>query len=112
MSKCQFKTPVRLLVGLGYPITIGNALEALKFLQEQPGEGREKTAALAACRATIEGRTVASTAHFALSAYAAKRNMLLEDPAGKTPALSHERASLPKQPSWTDSSAGGAISGL
>ena len=74
----RFTKPVLVMVGLGYPKQIHGALEALQFLSEWPGGCREKTTALAACRAVIEGRTVSETARFALLTFARKKDILLE----------------------------------
>ena len=79
----RFDVPVCVLVGLGYPKHVASALEALEFLREYPGETREKTTALAACRAALEGRTNPQTARFALAAFAVKKDILLEEPVVK-----------------------------
>jgi hypothetical protein len=75
----QFARPVFVLVGLGYRREIRNVLEALEFLNDWPGDAREKNAALAACRAALDGKTSADTARFAFIAFALKLDILLED---------------------------------
>lgn len=92
MTTGRFAVPVTLLVGLGYPLTISSALSALKFLEEQPGDCRQKATALAACRAAIAGRTVASTARFALVAYAKKKDILLDEGFNETTTISEKRS--------------------
>lgn len=94
MRNARFRAPVGVLVGMGYPRTIASALEAWEFLREYPGETREKTTALAACRAAVEGRTSPETARFALTGFAMKKDILLEEAAGERGA-SHGLAILP-----------------
>lgn len=74
----QFSKPVLILVGLGYRREIRHALEALQFLNDWPGESREKHAAIAACRAALEARTAADTARLAFIAFCLKHDLLLE----------------------------------
>lgn len=84
MRTGEFRTPVTVMVGLGYPRTVASALEAWSFLSEYPGDSREKSTALAACRAVMEGRTVPETAHFALIKFAQKKDILLDRPVSVT----------------------------
>ena len=74
----QFSKPVCVLVGLGYRREIRSVLEALEFLNDCPGDTREKAAAVAACRAALEGRTRADTARLALISFALKQDQLIE----------------------------------
>ena len=75
----QFSKPVCVLVGLGYRREIRSVLEALEFLNDCPGDTREKSAAVAACRAALEGRTRADTARLALISFALKQDQLIEN---------------------------------
>lgn len=84
-----------MMVGLGYPRAIASALEAWGFLSEYPGDTREKTTALAACRAVMEGRTVPETAHFALIKFAQKKDILLERSASVAGSCRRINAFLP-----------------
>lgn len=92
MNMGRFEVPVTLLVGLGYPLMISTALSALKFLEEQPGVCRQKATAIAACRAVIEGRTVPSTARFALVAYAMKKDIILDETVNEAMMMAKKRA--------------------
>lgn len=73
-----FSKPVHVLVGLGHILKIERVLEALRFLDDCPGDCREKRYAAATCRAALAGRADVHSARMALIAFAQKRDMLVE----------------------------------
>ena len=83
----QFSKPVCVLVGLGYRREIRSVLEAFECLNDCPGDTREKAAALAACRAALEGRTRSDTARLALISFALKQDQLITN--GGAPDLAY-----------------------
>ncbi len=83
----QFSKPVCVLVGLGYRREISSVLEALEFLNDCPCDTREKAAAVAACRAALEGRTRSDTARLALISFALKQDQLITN--GGPPELAY-----------------------
>jgi hypothetical protein len=79
--------PVSVLVGLGFPIRIGNAHEALEWLEAEPAAVRDEAydATCAACRDAVTGtegvEIETGEALDVVTAYARRRGILLEDDA-------------------------------
>ena len=57
MKLGMFRTPVRILVGLGYPSEVKSVIEAYRLLDNWPALGRDAahSVALKACRAALNG---------------------------------------------------------
>lgn len=79
----RFEQPVIVLVGLGYPRRVENALAACSLLQDMPetGQAELRDAALAACRAAISGEVAVERARALFAAYAERKGILVESAA-------------------------------
>jgi hypothetical protein len=77
----EFRKPVTVLMGLGFPSTIRNVERAHAVLQDWPHSqrGAQHTAALNACRAALLGQVDAETARSAFAEFARRAGILTED---------------------------------
>jgi hypothetical protein len=88
-----FLKPVLVWVGLGFPRRINTVADAYQFLTEWCGNSPEQKAALRACKAALAGDVDTETARGVFTAFARKKDILLEDatipPTAKTSRASH-----------------------
>ena len=81
MDHMRFEEPVTILVGMGFPVTIENVMEAYALLHDWPAASRNgaHTVALNACRAAIAGEVEPETARATLVAFARRNDLLVPD---------------------------------
>lgn len=81
-SLVQFERPVTILVGLGFPRQVDNAVEACSLLQDMAAtyHGPSQGAAVKACRAAMAGEIDAETARGVFEAFARSKGILLNGP--------------------------------
>jgi hypothetical protein len=81
MIDTAFERPLVLFVGLGFPHQLNDAGEAFQLLSELPprDHGAAHAAALAACRAAMQGSVDPETARGIVAAYARARGMLANE---------------------------------
>ncbi|ASY66613.1 hypothetical protein SJ05684_b56310 (plasmid) [Sinorhizobium sojae CCBAU 05684] len=74
----QFRHPVTILVGLGFPVDISSVREAYALLNERQPSKRNQTHAIAlnACRAALAGEMDVETARGAFVAFVQQANVL------------------------------------
>lgn len=79
MKPDVFKSPVQILVGLGFPVEIRTAAEAYRHLVEWPHLNKDAsyTLALNACRAALRGEVEVETARGLYAAFAEKHDLLV-----------------------------------
>ncbi|WP_338049405.1 DUF982 domain-containing protein [Rhizobium tubonense] len=92
----MFKTPVRVLIGLGYPSEVGSVIEAYRLLENWPVSGRDAahSVALKACRAALKGEIETETVRGLFAAFADRHDMLAHNP-GLVPAVGGRQNSGP-----------------
>jgi hypothetical protein len=95
----RFEEPVTILVGMGFPATIENVMEAYALLQDWPATSRNgaHTVALNACRAAIAGEVDPETVRAALVAFARRNDLLVSNTISASnapPAMPFERIDL------------------
>ncbi|RYG64040.1 DUF982 domain-containing protein [bacterium] len=81
MSLSNFREPVRILVGLGFPRDIRGPLDALVYLDQVPAGARNGAFTMAsnACRAALLDEIDLETARSTFEAYARKHDLLLPE---------------------------------
>lgn len=81
MDHGRFDEPVKILVGMGFPASIKNVMEAYALLQGWPAEQRSGAHAVAfnACKAGIVGEVDPETVRAALIAFARRNDILVEN---------------------------------
>lgn len=81
MLDTAFAAPVVVIVGMGFPLKIRSVLDALRYLDEQPGLLRDEAfdATYAACRDALDGTASVAEARDVLCALARRRGTLVED---------------------------------
>ncbi|WP_246680821.1 DUF982 domain-containing protein [Mesorhizobium sp. B3-1-9] len=79
MTNTRFEQPVTILVGMGFPVTIENAMEACSLLQDWPAPGRNGAHAVAlnACKAGIAGEVDPEIVRATLVAFARRNDILV-----------------------------------
>ena len=79
MEHNQFQHPVRVFVGLGFPIDIQSVKDAFVLLDEWPPSKRNAAhgIALNACRAALAGEVDAETARSTFVAFARRMDLLV-----------------------------------
>jgi len=75
----SFKKPIRVWVGLGFPRQLNTVVDAYQFAMEWCGNSPEQRAAIRACKAALSGDVDAETARGVFSAFARKKDILLQD---------------------------------
>ena len=88
----SFEKPVLVLVGLGFPRRIDTVVDAYRFAQEWCGNSPEQRAAIRACKAALAGEIDAETARGIFTAFARKKDILVED-AAILPTMRNRQAS-------------------
>ena len=80
MNNAAFTRPVILLVGLGFPRLLKNAMDALQALEALPPacHGPDYFAAVDACRGAIAGDVRPELARGLVEAFAEERGMLAD----------------------------------
>src|ERR1700712_3356692 len=78
MKTGMFRTPVRVLVGLGYPSDVKSVIEAYRLLDNWPALGRDAahSVAIKACGAALNGEIEPDTVRGLFAAFAERHNML------------------------------------
>jgi hypothetical protein len=96
MKPDMFREPVNILVGLGFPAEVRNAMDAYRHLTEWPSSFRDTahSVALKACQAALRGDIEAETARGLFAAFAAKHALL----APEIPAIAASRARVDRDP--------------
>ncbi|MBD9650278.1 DUF982 domain-containing protein [Ensifer sp. ENS09] len=81
MKPDMFKTPVTILVGLGFPTNVCSVMEAYRHLVEWPASNRDAAhrAALNACSAALRSEIEAETVRGLFAAFAEKHDLLAPD---------------------------------
>lgn len=79
MSAKLFETPIRVLVGLGFPHQLNTVADAYQFVIDWHGNSPEQKAAICACRAALAGDIDAETARGVFVAFARRKDILIED---------------------------------
>lgn len=74
-----FLKPVLVWVGLGFPRQLNTVADAYQFAAEWCGNSPEQRAAIRACKAALAGDIDAETARGVFTAFARKKNLLVED---------------------------------
>jgi hypothetical protein len=89
MNHMRFEEPVTILVGMGFPVTIENVMEAYALLQDWPATSRNGAHAVAlnACRAAIAGEVDPETVRATLVAFASRNDLLVPTMISATPAM-------------------------
>jgi hypothetical protein len=89
----DFEKPIRVFVGLGFPRQLNSVVDAYQFLLDYAGDSPEQRAAIRACKAALLGDIEARTARGVFSAFARKKDILIEDeflpPAAITARQTH-----------------------
>jgi hypothetical protein len=75
-----FLKPVLVWVGLGFPRQLNTVADAYQFAAEWGGNSPEQRAAIRACKAALAGDIDAETARGVFTAFARKKDILVEDP--------------------------------
>lgn len=78
MKPDMFKTPVTILVGLGFPAEVRSVADAYRHLSEWSGSQRDAAHAIAlkACGAALRGEIEAETARGMFAAFAERHDLL------------------------------------
>ena len=88
-----FLKPVLVWVGLGFPRQLNTVADAYQFVAEWGGNSPERRAAIRACRAALAGDIDVETARGVFTAFARKKDILVEDstipPAARDQRSSH-----------------------
>ncbi len=88
-----FLKPIRVWVGLGFPRQLNTVVDAYQFASEWCGNSPEQRAAIRACKAAIAGEIDTETARGVFTAFARKKDILIEDatfpPPARNPRPSH-----------------------
>lgn len=81
MKPDQFREPVTILVGLGFPAEVRTVMDAYRHLAEWPASNRDTahSIALKACSASLRGEIEAETARGLFAAFAARHDLLAPD---------------------------------
>lgn len=81
MDRTQFRKPVSVLVGLGYPAKVESASQAYQLLNELPLSPAHRARSVAAkvCKLAIEGAVEPEVARSAFVAFAHRMAMLVDD---------------------------------
>ena len=81
MDRAWFEKPVTVLIGMGFPARIENAMEAYALLHDWPAANRNHTHAIAlnACKAGIAGEIDQETVRAAFVAFARRNDILMQD---------------------------------
>lgn len=89
MDRTQFRKPVSVLVGLGYPAKIESASQAYQLLNELPLPAGNPARSVAAkvCRLAIEGAVDPEVARSAFIAFASRMAMLAGDASSESDSL-------------------------
>jgi hypothetical protein len=101
MNHGRFDEPVTILVGMGFPARIENAMEAYALLQDWPALKRSgaHTLALNACKAGVAGDVDPETVRATLIAFARRNDILVENtgplPHGTDAGAGSGRSSFP-----------------
>ena len=74
-----FEKPVYVWVGLGFPRQLNTVVDAYQFAAEWCGNSPEQRAAIRACKAALAGDVDAETARGIFTAFAKKKDILIED---------------------------------
>lgn len=74
-----FEKPVRVWVGLGFPRQLNTVADAYQFVAEWCGNSPEQRAAIRACKAALAGDVDPETARGVFTAFARKKDILMED---------------------------------
>lgn len=79
MRNMRFEQPVTVLVGMGFPVTIENVMEAYSLLQDWPATGSNGAHAVAlnACKAGIAGEVDPEIVRATLVAFARRNDILV-----------------------------------
>ena len=95
MPQYEFRTPLTVLVGLGFPKEIRSVVDAIGYLDEQPSLLRDEAfhAARDACRDALNRTASVEEARNVFCALVRRRGVLLED-NWADPLLADERHSL------------------
>lgn len=76
-----FEKPVHVWVGLGFPRQLNTVVDAYQFASEWCGNSPEQRAAIRACKAALAGDVDAETARSIFTAFAKKKDILIEEPS-------------------------------
>jgi hypothetical protein len=81
MKPDMFKTPVRILTGLGIPTSVNSVGYAYRLLVDWPISGRDNahSVALRACHAALNGEIDAETVRGLFVAFAERQDLLVPD---------------------------------
>jgi len=82
-----FEKPVHVWVGLGFPRQINTVFDAYQFVLEWCGNSPEQKATIRTCKAALAGEVDAETARGVFTAFARKKDILVEDNAVPPTAL-------------------------
>ena len=74
-----FLKPVHVWVGLGFPRQLNTVADAYQFAADWSGNSPEQRAAIRACRAALAGDIDTETARGVFTAFARKKDILIED---------------------------------
>lgn len=74
-----FLKPILVWVGLGFPRQLNTVADAYQFAAEWCGNSPEQRAAIRACKAALAGDIDAETARGVFTAFARKKDLLVED---------------------------------
>jgi hypothetical protein len=74
-----FLKPVHVWVGLGFPRRLNTVADAYQFASEWGGNSPEQRAAVRACKAALAGDIDVETARGVFTAFARKKDILVED---------------------------------
>ena len=87
MLAMQFREPVCVWIGLGFPRRLNSVVDAHQFLMDWHGDSPELKAASRACKAALLGEIDAETARGVFVAFARKKDILFEDEIMPPPAM-------------------------
>jgi hypothetical protein len=87
-----FEKPVLVWVGLGFPRQLNTVVDAYQVAREWCGNSPEQRAAIRACKAALSGEVDAETARGVFTAFARKKDILVED-ATIPPTMTNLRSS-------------------
>jgi len=82
-----FEKPVRVWVGLGFPRQLNTVANAYQFVLEWCGNSPEQRAAMRACKAALVGDVDPETARGVFTAFARKKDILMEEGATPSPLM-------------------------
>lgn len=74
-----FLKPVLVWVGLGFPRQLNTVADAYQFATEWGGNSPEQRPAIGACKAALAGDIDVETARGVFTAFARKKDILVED---------------------------------